>query len=81
MTQAKLMEYLRSLECQKRDPGLLEADGPYCLRKLREHLEDVRDMLRKIKGTGLIGGTEDELLKEEAVVKEAVAFYSSNGLS
>lgn len=80
MTQEKLQKYMHSLECQKRDPELLKADGPYCLRKLQEHLEDVQDLLRRIKEVDLIDVIEGELEQEEVAVKEAVNFYLSNAI-
>lgn len=78
MTKERLEKYLRSLECQKRDPNLLRADGPYCLRKLQEHLEEVQDLLRIIKEDDMSDTMKSELMDEEKSVREAVEFYMAN---
>lgn len=75
MTQAKLKKYLHSLECQKKDPQLLDADGQYCLRKLQEHLEELRELLQRVKDCDLIDKIESELMTEERTVSAAVDFY------
>lgn len=78
MTDAKLKKFLYSLECQKSDPKLLKLDGPYCFRRLKEHLGDVQDLLEKVRGSNLTKEVEIGLEKEEVIVKEAIDFYLFN---
>jgi hypothetical protein len=68
MTQENLETYMRAIEFQKRDPQLLAADGPFCLRKLQEHLEELRDLLR-IECDDI---DKPELIKEEKLLSETV---------
>jgi len=68
MTSEKLERYMRSIEFQKRNPQLLATDGPFCLRKLQEHLEELRDLLY-IESDHI---DKTEIIKEEKLLSDTV---------
>ena len=75
MTHEKFNKFLRCFEAQKRDPELLRIDGPYCFRKFKEHLSEVKDLI-KIFSEEYIDIPELIVLrKKEATILEVLNFY------